>query len=320
MLGKKQPYGRVPRRGRKIIVKIVGFSSVLVFVAAAAYLAYRLTRRSSRNSTSVSALYTYWNEGNNQRVYDIAGAILDRDPLHNTARTFRGFSAFKLGFAEPDDMTQRQNYFDRAINDLRVALQSARRDSVGQIEYVLGLTYFHKNKSSSFHYYADLAVKYLEEAQKNGYKSDDISELLGLSYADLGDTDKSIAAFSGALLVRESDTLLYNIAKQYYKNGEGGVAKQYLVRALQLSNDDDILIKSHAILGQIYTDEKNFASARSEFESILEKNINSADAHYGLGVLYEQQGDMAKARAEWRSCLKLQPGYPSAMKKLSEIK
>ena len=320
MLGKKRAYGRVARKDSRIVLRIIILASVLLLIAAAVWLCYRLTRKYVRNSNSVSALYNYWEEGDNKKVYEIADAILDRSPLHNTARTMRGFSAFKLGFAEPDDMTQRQTYFDRAINDLRVALQTARRDSVGQTEYVLGLTYFHKDKSSSFHYYADLAVKYLEDAREHGYKSDDIPELLGLSYADLGDTGKSLESFTEALLIRESDTLLYNIAKQYFKNGDGAVAKQSLVRALQMSGDDDILIKSHFILGQIYTGEKNYSAAKSEFESILEKNVNSADAHYGLGVLYEQQGDMAKARAEWRTCLKLQAEYPAAEKKLSEIR
>ena len=72
------------------------------------------------------------------------------------------------------------------------------------------------------------------------------------------------------------------------------------------------------LLGAIYTDEKNFSDAKAEFEEILRKNKNSADAYYGLGVLYEKQGDMVKARSEWRKALKLQVNHSGALSKLSE--
>ena len=191
---------------------------------------------------------------------------------------------------------------------------------VPQIYYVLGLTYFYKNKLSSYYYYADLTVTYLGKALLSGYKSNDIPELLGLSYADLGETDKSIEYFTQALSIHESDILLYNIAKQYYKSNQGGIAKQYLLRTIQLSQDDDIVINSHNILGRIYIDEGKYEDAQHEYDLILEKNVNFADAYYGLGILYEHKGDTAKARAEWRKCLKIQVNHAGAVKKLAEIK
>ena len=129
---------------------------------------------------------------------------------------------------------------------------------------------------------------------------------------------KSIESFTTALRDRESDTLLLSIAEQYCKAGQGSIAKQYLNRVIGMTANDDIAFKSHTLLAQIYMDEEKYDDAEKEFESILEKDENSADAHYGLGVIYEERGDAVKARALWRQCLKIDRNYQGAIKKLAE--
>ena len=177
--------------------------------------------------------------------------------------------------------------------------------------------YFYKNTITT-HYYADLAVKYLLLAKENGYEADDIAEYLGLSYASLGMTMESIAAFTEALLVRESDTLLLAIAEQYYKAKELNAAEQYLFRIVKNSDNEDIIIKSENLLGNIYIDKEDYEAAQAEFDNVLKKNENSADAHYGIGVIYEKQGNIVKARSEWRKALKIQVNHPGALQKMSE--
>ena len=51
---------------------------------------------------------------------------------------------------------------------------------------------------------------------------------------------------------------------------------------------------------------------------MLEKDENSADAHYGIGLIYEKQENLVAARAEWRKARKIQPNHAGALKKLSE--
>ena len=114
-----------------------------------------------------------------------------------------------------------------------------------------------KNTISSYHYYSDLAVKYLELAKQSGYVSSDIPEYLGLCYADLGLTEQSLSSFTEALLVRESDVLLLAIAQQYYKNLQYDIAKQYLFRVNYESEDDDLVLKSKLLLADIYFAENN---------------------------------------------------------------
>ena len=182
---------------------------------------------------------------------------------------------------------------------------------------MLGKSYFYKNSLSS-HYYSDLAVKYLLLAKENGYKADDIPEYLGLSYAALGMTVESISSFTEALLIRESDTLLLSIAEQYYKTKEYNVSKQYLFRVINNSKNDNIIIKARNLMANILVDEEKYEEALEEFNNVLQKTENSADAHYGIGVIYEKQGNIVKARAEWRAALKIQANHPLALQKMSE--
>ena len=54
-----------------------------------------------------------------------------------------------------------------------------------------------------------------------------------------------------------------------------------------------------------------------QFDLVLEKDINSADAHYGIGLVYEKQGNMIKARYEWRQAIRLNPIHTETRAKLN---
>ncbi len=311
---------KIRHQTNKFIPRLILVLSIAIIVAVCTVITYSVIHKKMHTSNSVSALYDYWKKQDYEKVYEISTNILDKNPLNNSANTFKGYSAFMLAISESEDMSLAQNYLDESINHLRVSLLNSKKSSTPQIEYALGRTYFIKNKTSSYHYYADLAIKYLEKAKLHGYKANDISEFLGLSYASLGETEKSISSFTEALLYRESDTLLFDIARQYYINSQGGAAKQYLYRVVSTTEDVNLLIDSRYLLGMIAIDEENLDEAKKEFEAILEKNENSADAHYGLGVIYERKGESAKARAMWRKALRLNPGHADALKKLSELK
>ena len=292
---------------------------VAVTVSVGVFFAYRAIDSKINNGNSIINLKSKWKVYDYQQVYDISSAILYKSPFNITARTYNGYSAFFLAVSS-SDVVQSLSYLDESINSLRIALQGAKFGAVSQIEYMLGKAYFYKDFHSSYYYYADLVIYYLLKAKKDGYKADDIPELLGLSYASLGMTMESISAFTEALLVRESDILLLSIAEQYHAVGQDNAAEQYLFRISQNCKDEQIILKSHLLMGNIALQRENFEDAEKEFNFILEKNENSADALYGLGVIYESQGDMVKARSEWRKALRIQNNHPLALKKMSEIK
>ena len=308
----------IERQKNKFVIRICIYVSIVVAITALCVLAYRFINSKIHNSNSIAALEDNWAKYDYQKVYEISTAILADKPLNTTARMFHGYSSFFLAVSQTDNSVT-EAYLKDALKSLRIALQKSGPENKGQLEYMLGRCYFYKDISSNYQYYADLAIKYLLLAQEDGYDSDDIAECLGLSYAALGETQKSIEAFGEALLVRESDTLLLSIAEQYYKIGNMANAKAYLFRVRDLTKNEDLILRTSFLLGEFFVEENELEDAEKEFRSILQKNENSADAHYGLGVLYEKQGDNAKARAQWRRVLRIQPNHEGALKKMSDL-
>ena len=219
----------VAKRKSKILATVCVFIVVIILITLLFYVFVRVFSGSKNDVPTTNKLYSLWREGNYQDVYDSSTIILEHNPMNVTANIFHGYSSFFLAISQTD-ISISQNLLDEAINNLRISQYYADEDSLPQIYYMLGKAYFQKNTISSYHYYSDLAVKFLEMSRNLGYVSMDIPEYLGLCYADLEMTDKSLASFTEALLKRESDVLLLAIAQQYYKNFQNDIAKQYLFR------------------------------------------------------------------------------------------
>ncbi|MCQ2589215.1 MAG: tetratricopeptide repeat protein [Treponema sp.] len=303
------------RKENKALKKAIIITSIVVVLGALITTSVFLIRNYYKNKITVNDIREYWQQYDYESVYEYGKRFLQDDPFNNTVLTYYGYSCFFLAVAQNDNLALHE-YLDESINKMRLALYDAKDDLKPQLQYMLGKAYYFKNTSTTY-YYADLAVKYLNLAKMNGYEADDINERLGLSYAALGKTKESIAAFSEALLVRESDSLLLAIAEQYYKSEDLNVAEQYLYRVLNSTTDDDNILKARLIIAQIYTDREEYDKALEEYESILEKYKDCADAYYGIGVVYEMQNNKVKARAEWIKALRIQVNHPGAQKKLS---
>ena len=291
-------------------------SGILIFVAATALFGIVIIKNYNKNRITLKTIKQSWQQSDYKSVYEQGKVFLQEKPYNNTALTYYGYACFYLAVSQIDTY-QVQEYLDESINNLRLAMYEASKSLLPQLQYMLGKAYFYKNTITTY-YYADLAIKYLTLARQNGYNADDIAEYLGLSYAALGNTYESISAFTEALLVRESDFLLLSIAEQYYKADQKDAAQQYLFRIINNSSNDEIILKSRLLLGNIYIDIDELDSAMEQFNTVLEKDENSADAHYGLGLIYEKQENLVSARAEWRKARKIQPNHAGAVKKLSE--
>ena len=308
----------IKTKSRALPIALATLAAAALLLAAG-YFVKKSVSKKIHNSPSITMLSDKWSERDYQAVYDTSAIILEKKPFNNAALVYRGYAAFYLAVSATETQ-QAQDCIEESIHCLRLALMKAKKKTYGQICYMLGKACFFKDSISSYHYYADSAVEYLTKAKEAGYKADDIAEYLGLSYAQLNMTMESIAAFSEALLHRESDALLLAIAEQYSKAEQNSAAKQYLFQIIQRSNDDSLVIKSRVLLGNTLLKEKDFEGAQKEFEAILAKNENSAEAHYGLGLVYENQGDMIKARAEWRKTLRIQVNHYGALEKIQQYK
>lgn len=303
------------KQDHKKLKRILLITAIVVLLGGIITGSVFLIKHYNDNKITVKTIKNYWQEYDYSSVYEAGKTYLQQDPYNNTVLTYYGYACLFLAVAQNDNFAANE-YLDESINKIRLALYEATDSLRPQLEYMLGKAYFFKNTISNY-YYADLAVKYLNLAKIHNYDADDINLRLGLSYAALGSTMDSISAFTEALLVRESDTLLLSIAEQYYKAGETSVAEQYLNRIINNSSDDDIILKSRLTLAQMHTDQKKYEESLKEYDDILEKYSDSADAYYGRGLIYEKQNNMVKARAEWRKAIKLEPNHAGAKKKLS---
>ncbi|MCR5699273.1 MAG: tetratricopeptide repeat protein [Treponemataceae bacterium] len=304
----------VKRKSKALMIACISIAA-LVLITGIVIFFVTFFSKSQNVSPTVNRLYKAWEQNDYQKVYDDSALLIEKNPLNINAVIFHGYSSFFLALSQ-NDVTNTQNYLDEAINCIRFAIYSSNAASLPQLYYMLGKAYFQKNSVSGYYYYSDLVIKYLQLAVENGYESPDISEYMGLCYADLGMTQESIIEFTRALKNRKSDILLYSIALQYYKNKQSNIAKPYLVEIISESSDDDIIMKSSLLLADISFEEGKFNEAKKEYENISEKFPNCADAYYGLGNIYEKNGDTAKARSEWRKAVKLDVNHIGARKKL----
>lgn len=331
----KKKYGlnEVIYEKRNIIIKFFAFIFALCCIGFFLFFSVTFIRDVFFDTDLMKSLYTDWKMNTQEgyeKVYKNATVILKKRPFNSKARAFLGYSSFMLSQSCLDSITS-QKFIDESIFSLRRAGWTAPASLLPQIQYMLGRAYFYKNKNSSYNCYSDLVVKYLTSALELGYKSNDINLFLGLSYADLEMHDESIKSFAEALKDGESDILLFNIAEQYCLNGQENPAKQYVVRVINTSQNEDLINESHILLGRILINEDTLDEAEKEFKTVigssltLDKNpsvttVRSdllADAYFELGRIYEKRGDRVKARSEWRTCLRIKPNHSGALAKLS---
>jgi Tfp pilus assembly protein PilF len=181
------------------------------------------------------------------------------------------------------------------------------------MEYVLGKAYYHKGDP-----YFDEAVKYLEASIASGYAATDAHEYLALAYAGLGEKEKAVANFEAALSVKRTDLLLLAAARALLDANSGEKAESLLVEAISAGTDELVREKCRFLLGDIFRSRGDVQRAEEQYSLILEKDPESAEAHYRLGLIYQERGDPLRARAEWRKAVALDPMHAAARQKLTE--
>lgn len=260
-----------------------------------------------------------WKNGAYKDVYDESGRLLADAPLDFFLLSLRGYAAYQLTLAQINTQDTRM-YTDECISALRKALLCKGGAGTGAVCYVLGKAYFEKGPD-----YADLTIKYLEDALAASYRVEDIPEYLGLAYAQTHEYRKSIAAFSEALIpITEgaadndpSDILLLAIARSYIELGEYDSANAYLTQCTEISKDFSVITSAGLLLGRVLMKTGDTEGAERQYLRILDEGGEQADAHYELGVLYAERGETTKARAEWRKVLRLDPTYTQAIARLA---
>jgi tetratricopeptide (TPR) repeat protein len=265
-------------------------------------------------------LLRLWDEGAYEEVFEVSKTALAAKPLDYFLLTIHGFSAYQIGIAQINNF-DTLTYIDECIWSLRKALLSKNsavnnRANNGRVYYVLGKAYYYKGAD-----FADLAVKYLEEAREASYAAGDTPEYLGLSYAAIHDYRSSVAAFTLALDPagggdEVSDRFLLAIASSYTALGEQDMARAYLLRCIETSRDFHAVILARLDLAGILAAQGKSEEAEAQYLIIVNENGENAEARYQLGELYAARGDNTRARAEWRRAVRTDPAHPGARQRL----
>lgn len=242
-----------------------------------------------------------WEKGSYEEILAITGHDLLSDPLDPVKLVFAGFSSFHTGLAQVV-VEEKLKYMDESIRNLRKALLLPQTPLIPQIHYILAKAYLYKGK-----YYSDLCIQHMNKALELGYVADDSYEYLGLAYSQIGKYSLSNENFLKALEVNQSDLLLWTLGHTNFQLQKYKESIDYLSQAIAKTQDRSLELKTRFLLAEVYTKIQDYISAEKEYNAILERNSNSADAYYYLGELYLAQGDYVKARAHWRRAIIIDP-------------
>jgi tetratricopeptide (TPR) repeat protein len=285
------------------LLVLAGVAGVFVFAG-----------RRNRETRALNELSRLWKTGDSMEAYRISSEELEKKPMDFILLTIHGFSAFDLGVSRIN-AKDTLFYIDACIWSLRKALLTQEGSNDGRVSYVLGKAYYYKGES-----YADEAVEYLEKSRGKGYTASDIPEYLGLSYAAIGDYEKSVSAFTLALETKKdealADDLLIALSRSCMELGRDDEAENYLKKCLEGTRDINSVAASRLMLGEIYEKRNEAREAEKQYTDILKEGGDMPEVHQHLGELYSKEGNMAKARYEWRAALRLDPSYLPAIEKL----
>lgn len=289
-------------------ISILG-ASVVVLALGAFWLTAYFSNQVTVGPSQVNVL-ELWNAGSYDEILANGKEELKRLPLDPGTLVFSGFAAFHKGVAEVS-VEKKLPLINQAIVALRKALLLPNVPLQPEIHYILGKAYFHKGK-----FYADLAVRHLLKAKELGYSATDMNEYLGLAYSLVGRFTEASDFFLKAVEKAPSDLLLWTLGQTYFQMQRYDDAVRYLRESIEKTKDRALEQRCRFLLGEIFTKTQKFPLAQAEYEVILEKNPNSADAHFYLGEIALAQGNKEAARAEWRRAFKIDPLHFNANQRL----
>jgi tetratricopeptide (TPR) repeat protein len=300
----------------QVILYVLGFVILLTAVIL-------LVRWKGKESGGKKELLRYWENSSFVEAFEKSGELLEEKPIDSYVLTIRGFVSYQLALSQINNVDALV-YIDECIRSLRRALLK-NADKDGRIRYVLGKAYYLKGSD-----YADLSVRYLEEAKEASYKAADTGEYLGLAYAAVHNYRKSVEELTSLLEPESfggehdessgpekenagSDRLLLAIAGSYMGLEEWENARAYLVRCIEESRDTELVLKARLSLGKALRSAEDLSGAIEAFNGILESGVESAEACYELGEIYTAQGETIRARAAYRRAYRADPSYGPAL-------
>ena len=218
----------------------------------------------------------------------------------------RVYYQLAYSYQQLGDNEKASAYYKKAIDLFNKDHKRHRYDLYAR--YNLALLYSEEeNKTAE-------AVTLLNESINKYQDKPELHNLLGWVYWKKGDIDKALAEYKLSVNIDPNqEDAQYNLAILLYNKRDLEQAKKTFEKVLKLNNNnqkaiarlEDIETKDfvtvetkgvliipspstrHCYLGKQYLDSKQYSEAASTYETALELDPNSVEAHYGLAVIYE---------------------------------
>ena len=306
------PFLKKLRRRRLITGALVFIGIGIVAVCAILAFSAVAVKRAFPKATQDS-IVSLWSAKDYVSVSRACDEALELAPLDPFYLIFKGFSAFYLGLSESGG-EKRAARMDEAVFSIRKALIDPKTPLKAEATYILGKAYFHKGPD-----YYNEAISYLVESNALGYSKADTWEYLAIAAQGADRIDQSVDFFDKAISLKpDSPELMLAAATANAQAGHRDRAEFLANEAMAATSDEYLAERCGFLLGDLYMKSGRLDEALARYQSIQDKNPESADAWYYQGLVLIAAGDPIRARAAWRKAISIDPMHAGARQKLSE--
>jgi tetratricopeptide (TPR) repeat protein len=162
------------------------------------------------------------------------------------------------------------------------------------------------------------AISYVDEVIKESPKNVDANFARGSILLMKGEGAQAVSAFR--IVVSERPRFLLGhigLAEAHALNKETSLAFDTLKNALKSAPDSSRDITR--AMARIYTSQKDFKNAESQYQSILTANPGDLEVRADLGDLMLQAGDLKRAEKEYMDIRRQAPKHPVGYMKMSAL-
>jgi tetratricopeptide (TPR) repeat protein len=162
-----------------------------------------------------------------------------------------------------------------------------------EIHYFLGRIYYTKN-------IFPLARREFETALKLDPNYMKAYDNLGLTLEAIGERDAAVASWKRAIELCEKQGLstewpFINLAAYYNRQNEAGQALEYAQKAVEKNAES---AEAHFQMGRAYRSLQRHEEAEAELQKAVKYNPDNAEYHYVLSIIYRKLGKTAESQKE----------------------
>jgi tetratricopeptide (TPR) repeat protein len=200
-------------------------------------------------------------------------------------------------------LEQTELKFDSSISHFQQVL--ARESQYPELNFFLGMSYFGQGEFQR-------AIQSFELELETAKPHPRCRYYLALALQSTGRLQDAISQLNKTIANNTNDAdALYELARMH-KN-----ASLQAIERLKTIDPDSFQL--HALMGEVFADEKRYPEAIKEYRSALDKRPNAQGIHFSIGLAYWAQRQLADAQKEFSLALKENPGDPMTNLYLGDI-